>query len=200
MIRNSKFEIQNYKKMSNFNFKPLIFLLALSIIGLTVWAYPVIKSRYFTEEPSSQQSEKNQDDSLIEKIEETTKGNQSKETIDSEDENSAENEAVRNDTFVEILPSDCDNDCSKFSDSEDADYCKQVCGLVTLEKPSTTGKDCAGLEDLQKDYCFKDLAIEKTDAKICEQIDDKNIRNTCKNRIMEDIIDEQMEGRDTKPL
>jgi len=178
--------------------KIIIALFILVAAGIIYLAFPVIKSRYFTEEPSSQQSERNQDTSSIEKTEETTEGSQAEETVDSEeiDENSAENEAVRNDTFVEITKADCENECKNFEEEEDATYCKQVCGLVILEERN----GCDNLEDLEKDYCLKDSAIEKTDAKICEQIDDKNIRTTCKNRIMEDIIDKQNESRSAEPF
>lgn len=181
--------------------KLTLLLFILAIAGIAYFGFPVIKERYLSQESQELEEQRNQKEEASLTINEGADA-QSEETTDEdeEDETTPENDETANDTFVEIVPSDCDNNCSNFSDSEDINYCKQVCGLNTPQNPSAQGKDCAGLEDLEKDYCFKDLAVEKTDSKFCEQIDDKNIRTTCTNRIMEDIIDKQMENRNAEPI
>jgi len=43
---------------------------------------------------------------------------------------------------------------------------------------------------------LKDLGISKKDSGICEKISDSNIKATCKNRVLEDNIDEIMGNGD----
>lgn len=168
-----------------------LFFVAI-IFVLAYLAYPVIKDRYFIVDSEEQQNE------LLENTQQNTTADSAADEEDASEiseEKSAE-EFAKEDAFLDITRENCENDCKGFEDQEDTDYCKQVCGLVVLEKK----ENCDGLEDLEKDYCLKDLAISKTDTKICKKIDDKNIRKTCENRIMEDIVDKEMESRATMPI
>jgi len=51
--------------------------------------------------------------------------------------------------------------------------------------------DCADLEGLEIDYCYKDFAISEKDLKICGRISDAGIKKACQNRVTEDLLDEQ---------
>jgi hypothetical protein len=83
----------------------------------------------------------------------------------------------------------CDGECIFFqNDPTDFKYCQEVCGLNPIQKPTD---ECRIRKDLEKDYCFKDLAIVEKNSLLCEKINDINIKSTCKNRILQDIIENQ---------
>ncbi len=90
--------------------------------------------------------------------------------------------------FAHITTEHCDTGCKAFANKLDfLEYCQQVCGIASIKDV----KNCDNKKDLQKDYCNKDLAITKKDASICAKIKDVNIRQTCQNRIAQDIIENQ---------
>jgi hypothetical protein len=90
--------------------------------------------------------------------------------------------------FAHITTEHCNSDCKAFAnDFQLLEYCQQVCGIIPIKNVS----DCDGKKGMERDYCLKDLAITKIDPSICEQIHDVNIRQTCQNRIAQDIIENQ---------
>lgn len=166
-----------------------VFLIAL--IGLGIWGYMTLGDRFSgsskggkvkTEKNSGDQSDK-QNDSASGSAEEIF----TEEPVDDEEAEADKN--APEDTFVQVTDADCKNECKGFQEAEDVTYCKQVCGLTA---PKKNVSRCEALEDLDQDYCYKDLAISKNDPKICDKIDDAGIKKTCKNRLLEDIIDQQM--------
>ena len=95
---------------------------------------------------------------------------------------------VKGNTLAHITPEHCDNDCTAFKiDLKLYEYCQQACGISPVQKVTT----CDDKKGLEKDYCLKDLAIGRTDISLCENIQDANIVQSCKNRIMQDIIENQ---------
>lgn len=164
-------------------------IFAIAVLTLAYFGAPIVKDRYAGEKSASESTTKTpettDDLNADEQVDETA------DQADNADENADSEDIVIEDSFLDILPSDCDNECKNFTDPEDLTYCKQVCGIATEDE--TTKKDsCEAIEDdLQRDYCFKNLAISKTDPKICDQIFDTNIKKTCVNRITEDIVDTQ---------
>lgn len=101
------------------------------------------------------------------------------------------NENLKGKMYAHITTEHCATDCQAFANNLSYfEYCQQVCGI----SPEKNVTNCDGKEGLQKDYCLKDLGIKKLDASICEKIEDVNIRNTCKNRISEDQIENQKTG------
>ncbi|EKD46788.1 MAG: hypothetical protein ACD_67C00062G0002 [uncultured bacterium] len=93
--------------------------------------------------------------------------------------------------LMEIKKEDCLNGCKRFSENQDLIYCRQFCGAAKIQDDSN---DCSNKSGLEKDYCFKDLAIKNRDFEICEKISDKGIQKTCNTRITEDILDEQIQN------
>lgn len=153
----------------------LIFIIVLSAI--TYFAYPIIKSRYFNSEskliitnPDAQNSDNNNGENASQDVQESKV--------------SFESESLK----ISVKPSDCDNECSNFKKNEELEYCREVCGLSALEKTEEP-TNCENKSGLQKDYCLKDLGIEKKDFKICGKISDAGIKKTCQNRITEDIME-----------
>lgn len=172
-------------------------LIALSVFvvaSLFFFVFLTIKNRYFDEKNSSpvgaplnnlEQKEDNTENNLdANDIQKNDNGE-----LDSEnnEENSrAENEnKVSGDIFTEITQKDCDNECRNFKDKDDQKYCRQVCGL---DETRVVSEDCLVFQGLEKDYCFKDLALVKKDFKFCEKISDKNIQTTCNNRLIEEVL------------
>lgn len=199
--------------------KIFILLFLILLIAGGYYAYPIIKNRYFsnvskpkqTQEQESLEKINSQSTSLEENIDESENNNQvsdskndtlnfsesekkflsgektenadSKTIIDVNERNVADGK-----TLAHITTEHCDNECAAFSLSlELLEYCQQVCGIA----PIKTVSSCDNKTIIEKDYCLKDLAITKNDSSLCENIADANIKLTCKNRILQDIIENQ---------
>lgn len=180
----------------------LIFLIALIALGF--WGYKIFKKQNSSNTVvTNEQNKQNQsiqnvenviqnetpDNSSVSETTETT------ENIDSNDnsDNSSDPHVNVNDKnptsgemLAHITTEHCDTECRAFANNlQFLEYCQQVCGIV----PIKTVSDCKDKKDLEKDYCLKDLAINKQDSSICKQIKDVNILQTCQNRIAQDIIE-----------
>lgn len=153
--------------------KKIFLLFFLIILGVfTYLGYPIIKDRYFDNNPKTIQNEIPAEE---------TNSNIPEEKIDNEGE-------IKSDSIdIKISPSDCNNECSNFKKENELEYCKHACGL-SAEQPTD---DCSDKNDLEKDYCLKDLAVKNKDFKACDQINDSGIKKACKNRVTEDIIESQ---------
>ncbi|EKE24953.1 MAG: hypothetical protein ACD_5C00347G0010 [uncultured bacterium] len=165
-----------------------IFLLAL--VGLGVWGFFTLGDRFIGTDADR---ETKQEKKINNAENNNDASSDSADEIFTEDPVLEDEEAVddtEEDTFLQVLPQDCENECKSYQQEEDVTYCKQVCGLVEIKKEAT---GCDALADLEKDYCLKDEAISKADPKICDKIEDGKIKKTCKNRILEDIVDKQMQ-------
>lgn len=101
---------------------------------------------------------------------------------------------------IKVGQSDCDNECARFKDDDELEYCERICGISDLYdygdeeesgEDSEELPDCSKKVGIKKDYCLKDLAVEESDFKICNQIIDTAIQKSCNNRIMEDLIEEE---------
>jgi len=104
---------------------------------------------------------------------------------------------------LEIKPADCDNNCLNFKKDNEKKYCQMVCGTETFfEDALDSGgskEDCDEEKGIQKDYCLKDIAVGNKDFETCSEINDANMKKSCQNRIMEDII-EQQGGQDDSEM
>ncbi|MEN8252648.1 MAG: hypothetical protein ABFQ53_03650 [Patescibacteria group bacterium] len=100
----------------------------------------------------------------------------------SEKKDAEENEDSQESKYS-ISRDDCFNNCAEVEEEAKA-YCKETCGLS--EQRYTNG--CEENTGLEKDYCWKDSAIKNSNYKICEEISDKNIYETCTARITEDLM------------
>lgn len=165
--------------------KILLTFFLFAIAGLAYWGCPIVKKRYFTnvETPSENQGKNAAP-------EQPQNNNQEPAAPESADENvqsqASEEKPVN---FLDVAAKDCDENCKQFkADPEELKYCSQICGLEPIRKNIT---DCDNLEDLEKDYCLKDLAVSKKDFKTCDQIEDANIKKTCVNRVTEEILNSQ---------
>jgi hypothetical protein len=89
-------------------------------------------------------------------------------------------------SYLPLSKVDCENECKQYPKDPQKEYCRQYCGLDGFSQSA----DCESLKNLEKDYCYKNQAVEKTDFSICEKVKDKNILATCQNRVSEAIVDQ----------
>lgn len=150
--------------------KIFLFVFITLFLILAYFGYPIIKSRYFSSEKKSisvnSDIQKDSNQSISKEIKEVTFNSES--------------------LKMTISPKDCDNECFNFKE-EEFKYCQSICGLSQIE----TSDNCDSKTEMQKEYCLKDLGISRMDFKICEQIQDTGIKKACKNRIAEDIMENQ---------
>lgn len=87
-------------------------------------------------------------------------------------------------SFLPLSKLHCEQNCDGFTKEKEKRYCQEYCGF-SEEK---IRENCELRENLEKDYCYKTIAIEKKDVSLCKDIVDALIQETCENRIMEDIV------------
>ena len=171
----------------------LVFIVVLSVVVIGGFAYKVFGDRYFnktSETPKEFNKNANGESASVNK-------NSSFSGTDSPDpDTNSNNNSVENgngnengviDDVSKIGPKDCENRCADFR-GENLNYCKEICGLNQKNSNSSSG-DCGEKSGLTKDYCLKDLGIEKKDFKLCDQIVDEKVKKNCRDRITEDMLD-----------
>jgi hypothetical protein len=162
----------------------LIFIAALGV--LAYFAYPIFKIRYF-ENNSTEKTEEQKTNKAT-----ATDDIKNKES-DAAQEDSDLNEEAKTGTdetgvSANITAEDCDNECGNFKDSaNDLKYCQDICGL----SPTKDSENCESKSGSDKDYCFKNQAVAKTEIGICDSISDPKIKSSCKNRVTEDMLENQ---------
>jgi len=107
-------------------------------------------------------------------------------TLPENNKNNSSTDNLSRTMKVDITQKNCNNECTNISEKH-FEYCKEVCGL-SFDRHKNT---CEEKDGLEQDYCWKDRAIEDSDFSTCEKINDKNIYETCKNRITEDFLDDK---------
>lgn len=160
--------------------KILIIVFLFLLGGVIYFAYPVFKSRYF--QPSESDTDQ-ESPSFSEEDDNLPNGDSP--TTDEESEDIPDESPVADDVFIEIDAEDCEEGCEQFEDADDKKYCQQYCGT---QSETTTSDDCENLEDLEKDYCFKNQALSKKNFNLCKKIVDKKIAEACKNQLTEEIL------------
>jgi hypothetical protein len=165
-----------------------LILIIIIFVLAAYFGYPVAKNHFF----------KGTTKEIINTIPESSKGdtnfnNQENSSNDTFSNNNTPADTVAPD--IKVGPKDCDNDCSKFKKNNEKEYCQEICGTTTyFEDASDSGgsaEDCTSEKGIQKDYCLKDIATGNKDFKACNEISDENIKKSCKNRITEDLLEEQ---------
>lgn len=87
-----------------------------------------------------------------------------------------------------VQSADCDNNCANFKDNADnLKYCQEVCGDRPVTQKDSVGQ-CENLIGLDKDSCWRDLAVSKKDFSICDKISDAKLKKVCKNRVTEEVL------------
>ncbi|HPN96288.1 MAG TPA: hypothetical protein PLK35_00830 [Candidatus Moranbacteria bacterium] len=168
---------------------PAIFIIILAVLayfGYSIFSQRLGNGQKVIKNNSGEEAQKNESGS--------NSGN-------SYGENSSPGSDKKSETLkITVTPSDCDKECSKFEKDEELEYCQEVCNIVEYEEEDENeeendeeNENCDDKNGLQKDYCLKDLAIDKEDFKICDTINDSGVKKTCQNRITEDLLDPEEE-------
>jgi|GEM_PF-1931007 len=120
--------------------------------------------------------------------EEVTDENGEKTVLKTQDLDPNNNASSNGKEMAHITTEHCRTGCQAFANKLDYfEYCQQVCGIT----PEKNVSQCDGKDGIEKDYCLKDLGITKSDSSICDKIEDANVKKTCKNRIFQDLIEQQ---------
>lgn len=162
---------------------------------LTYFGYPIVKERYFKGDNATE-SEKQESTTVSNPNNsdvETEAGDDASDSEADNEEDSAISDEVEDDVdesgdSSNITAEDCDNECENFKDNaSDLRYCQDICGLSGTQ----SGENCDDKSGSDKDYCLKNQAVSKTDINICDSISDSKIKSSCKNRVTEDILENQ---------
>jgi len=172
--------------------KPILIVIyvaaAIAVIG---YAYTVFNGRYGKK---NQENINKNSSSVIDSV--SNYLGSSNENTNSQSENSNLNEnqnenANLNDNSSEsgeVTSKDCDKDCVRFkNNNEKYKYCQEVCGDIPVSTKNSE-EDCANLSGLEKDYCWRDLAVSKKDSSICAKISDQKLQTVCRNRVTEELL------------
>lgn len=186
-------------------YKILSFIILAIFIGAMFWVVPIFKERYFQNNSGKKEIFKSTDESTVdypslqndsptENNSETNSENISEAGQNDEEIADIQIESVNltpqenENTLAHITVEHCNSGCQAFANNfEYLEYCEQVCGISPAKDVSQA--DCEDKKDLAKDYCWKDLAISKKDFSLCNKIEDSNVKETCKNRITQNIIE-----------
>jgi hypothetical protein len=140
------------------------------------------------------------EESPAEEIEDNEKNNAEDGTINGEEANNGSGEGTEykaieegavsdeiiNEAYEDILRNHCGNQCAAKKDTGDYQYCLEICGLRDPNKENID--DCENLSGLEKDVCYKNKAIEEKNYDYCGKIMDVNLKASCENRVLEEIL------------
>lgn len=163
---------------------------AVAIIG---YAYTVFNGRYGKK---TQENVNGNNGSIIDSVGDYLGSSNDNANIQGENGNLNENQnensnANENDNAAdsgEVTSKDCDKDCVRFkNNNEKYKYCQEVCGDIPVSTKNSQG-DCADLSGLEKDYCWRDLAVSKKDPSVCAKISDQKLKTVCRNRVTEELL------------
>ncbi|MCX6762688.1 MAG: hypothetical protein NT093_02815 [Candidatus Moranbacteria bacterium] len=169
--------------------KSKIILIAIYIIVAALvlyFAYGVVKNRYFGAGRNSAGTTNSETQNQM--------GNQSDSQTPDQSANNQENTSpdINNvapgDGRPNIQNADCDNDCANFKESPDnLKYCQEACGDRPVVPKDSEGQ-CENLAGIEKDACWRDLAVSKKDIDICDKISDAKLKKVCRSRVTEEVL------------
>ena len=170
----------------------LIFIVALGV--MSYFSYPIVKERYFNTENNIGKEIQEQNDSISNNDHEVNISDTGNEQADSDLESQNLNEETKTEidekgVSANIAAEDCDNECENFKDNaSDLKYCQNICDL----SPIKDSENCESKSGTDKDYCYKNQAVAKTDLNICGSISDSKIKSSCRSRVTEDMLENQL--------
>ena len=166
----------------------LIFFLVIAVVVIGGFAYKVFGDRYFKKESDlPKEMELNKNQNYFSNLNSSNPDINGNANSDVANMNTNENLNANSNVLPDITPKNCENRCADFED-ENLDYCQEVCGLKA-KNMNAESSDCSDKSGLTRDYCLKDLGVEKKDFNLCDQINDAKIKRSCRDRITEDMLD-----------
>ena len=165
--------------------KSKIILIAIYIIAAAAvlyFAYGVVKNRYFkTDKNNVGTTNSEMQDQINQSADGTENINQ--------ESNVPESAVPVTENGQPVFESaDCASDCARFKDIPDGlKYCQEVCGDRPVT-PKNSASQCENLAGLEKDGCWRDLAVSKKDFSVCDKISDAKLLKVCRNRVTEEVL------------
>jgi hypothetical protein len=88
---------------------------------------------------------------------------------------------------IKVSAENCEQECEGFSAiaSEQA-YCFSYCGLNQNQYQNS---DCESLTGSEKDFCFKEKALNERNPETCARIGESSLRKVCEARLAEELFD-----------
>ena len=162
-----------------------IAIYVIAAVAILYFAYGVVKKRYLSpakNAPTSNSATQNQVGSQTDN-QNTDQSGDNQVSTPSEVDNTVPTNGQPN-----VQRADCDNNCSQYAGNADnLKYCQQVCGITPVT-PKNSEADCANLTGLDKDSCWRDLAVSKKDFSICDKVSDAKLQKVCRNRVTEEVL------------
>ena len=151
----------------------------IAAIVILYFAYGAVKNRYFAPTPPQSSPRAGEEDS----------GQASDQSGDNQENNIPGSTASATENGQPIFENaDCNNDCARFKDIPDGlKYCQEACGDRPVT-PKNSASQCENLAGLEKDGCWRDLAVSKKDFAICDKISDAKLLKVCRNRVTEEVL------------
>ena len=181
----------------------LAIFFVLAAIAVAYYAYPILNNRYREKTKTSSESSlgANKNQNLAESGNGVwgPGGNENENwAMDNQNANADQDNNNQNDNLLDnantdisredLIAQDCDNGCKRFKNNEvNYRYCQEICGDIPVS-PKNSEEECANFSGLDKDYCWRDLAVSKKDSSICNKISDKKFKSACRNRVAEELL------------
>ncbi len=163
----------------------MLVIFAVVALAILYFAFGVVKKRYFGAGKTTtiiNSDTQNQTDNQTGNPS-TDQSGDNQETTTPDINNTAPGDGRPN-----VQNADCDNDCANFKGSPDnLKYCQEVCGDIPVTKKDSESQ-CENLSGLEKDSCWRDLAVSKLDSDLCDKIGDAKLKKVCKNRVVEELL------------
>lgn len=134
------------------------------------------------------ETEENKEDGGTETQSGSQSGSGSNNPADQANENQANQDSnVR--TSVEIGNHDCDEQCENRKGTDSYKYCLEVCGLSSPnEELNQQNDNCDSFSGFDRDVCLKNKAIKEKNDSSCQEISDEQLKKSCINRVLEEIL------------
>jgi type II secretory pathway pseudopilin PulG len=163
-----------------------IIIFVIAAAAVLYFAYGVVKKRYISPAnnvaaTSSETQNQTGNQTTNNPVSDQTGDNQT--SSPSEVDNTAPTNGQ-----PDVQSSDCDNNCAQYKDNADnLKYCQEVCGIRPAT-PKDSESQCENLTGIDRDSCWKDLAVSKKDFSICGKVSDAKLRKVCRNRVTEEVL------------
>ncbi|MFA6193363.1 MAG: hypothetical protein WC726_00670 [Parcubacteria group bacterium] len=160
----------------------LIAIYSIAAALVLYFAYGAVKNRYFKTDKNNVGTKNSETQNQINQPVDGT------ENINQEN-NVPEDAASATENGQPVFENaDCANDCARFKDVPDGlKYCQEACGDRPIT-PKNSASQCENLAGIEKDGCWRDLAVSKKDFAVCDKISDAKLLKVCKNRVTEEVL------------
>jgi hypothetical protein len=156
----------------------LLIVFTVAALAIAYFAYGVVKKRYLGGGGNNLEIK---NDGTQNQTADQSGDNQENTTPDI-------NNTAPGDGRPNIQNADCDNNCANFKDNPDnLKYCQEACGDRPVTKKDSETQ-CENLAGLEKDSCWRDLAVSKLDSDLCDKISDAKLKKVCKSRVAEELL------------